>query len=295
MNKESESRIIIRTTIKIMVMNAFLAIMKIVVGIFGKSTALISDAVNSVSDILTNLVVMISGKFSHKGSDKDHPYGHEKYDSMVSVLLGFAILVTAFEIGKGAVNVLYNYFKYGTEITPPHFVALIAALLTVGMKEYMYHFTKSSALKAHSSSLRAQAMDHRSDELASFGAFVGIGGSILGYHFLEPIASLIICFFVAKVGFEIIKDGVSQVVDQSVDDTTIKEIENVIYSFQEVLRIDDLRTRQFGMKMYIDLEIELNRELTLWAAHEIAERVHDKIEQEIPNVLHCMIHVNPSK
>lgn len=291
----TESKIIVRTTIKIMILNAFLAVIKIFAGIFGKSSALISDSVNSISDIMTNVVVMVSGKFSHKGRDDDHPYGHEKYDALVSVLLGVAILITAFEIGKRAVIVLYDFIRYGTDIDEPKIIALVVALATIGIKEFMFHFTKSAAKKSHSSSLNAQAYDHRSDELASLGAFIGIGGSMLGLHFLEPVASLFITFFVARVGFNIIKEGIAQVVDQAADNETIEQIQSIIYSHKEVINIDEMRTRQFGMKLYVDLEIQVDRNLTLCQAHEIAEKIHDHVEESFDNVLHCMIHVNPSR
>lgn len=294
MKGTNEAKIIIRTTMKIIVLNVFLAVIKIFAGIFGKSSALISDAVNSISDIMTNIVVMISGKFSHKGSDEDHPYGHEKFDAMVSVLLGVAIIITAFEIGKRAVITLYDFIAYGTDIEQPALVALIVALATILIKEFMYHFTKRAAKKAHSSSLNAQALDHRSDELASFGAFVGISGSMLGLHFLEPVASLFITFFVARVGYNIIKEGIAQVVDQAANPEVIEEIKQIIYSHPEVLNIDEMRTRQFGMKLYVDLEIQVDRNLTLCEAHTIAEAIHEHVESEMENVLHCMIHVNPS-
>ncbi len=295
MNEKAESAIIVKTSIKIMVMNGFLAVIKVIAGILGNSMAIISDAINSISDVLTNIVVIISGKFSRKGMDRDHPYGHEKYESMVSMLLGVAIIVTAFEIGREAISVLYQYFALGTDITQPKLVALIVAGMTIVIKEFMFHFTKKNAKLSHSSALFAQALDHRSDELASFGALLGIGGSMLGYVFLEPIASLVICLFVGRIGFKIIKSGISQVVDESAPDEIVKEIKDIIRSNKEVLSIDELKTRQFGMKIYVDLEISLDEVLSLQDAHEIAERVHDQIEENMEDVIHCMIHVNPGK
>lgn len=293
MNNKLESDIIVKTSFKIMILNAFLAVIKIIAGILGNSMAIISDAVNSISDVLTNIVVVISGKFSRKGIDKDHPYGHEKYESMVAVLLGVAIVVTAFEIGREAVEALYNYFVNDVDITQPKLVALIVAAVTIIIKEFMFHFTKRNAKKAKSSALFAQALDHRSDELASFGALLGIGGAMLGYVYFEPIASLIICLFVARIGFKIIKSGISQVVDESADEDTIKQIREIILKHEEVIAIDELRTRQFGMKLYVDLEICLDGKLSLTKAHEIAELIHEEVEFQNEEVIHCMIHVNP--
>lgn len=294
MQENYESKIITMTSIKIMIFNGFLAVIKILAGIFGNSTAMISDAVNSISDVMTNLVVMISGKFSHKGEDKDHPYGHEKFDSMVSVLLGVAIIITAFEIGKAAVTILYDYFWNQVPIEAPGYIALIVAVSTILIKEYMFHFTRKSAKKASSPSLFAQAMDHRSDQLASLGAVIGISGSILGIEFFEPMASLVICLFVFRVGFNIIKTGISQVVDQAADDETVQKIRDIVEKHEIVIQIDELRTRQFGMKVYVDMEIQVSKQMSLVSAHEIAEHLHDEIEAQIPEVIHCMIHVNPS-
>ncbi|MBU1145048.1 MAG: cation diffusion facilitator family transporter [Firmicutes bacterium] len=293
MQDKLEAEIIVKTSIWIMLLNGFLAVIKIIAGVLGNSTAMISDAVNSISDVLTNLVVMISGKFSRKGIDDSHPYGHEKFDSMVSVLLGVAIIITAFEIGKAAVIIIYNYAVYGDEITPPKLIALIVAISTIVIKEGMYRFTKINAKKSRSSSLNAQALDHRSDELASFGAVIGIGGSMLGVAFLEPVASIVICFFVLRVGFQIIKVGFSQVVDQSADEEIILQIKKIVLDNPQVKGLDDLKTRMFGMKLYVDLEISVDQSLSILEAHKIADMIHDQIEELVPDVKHCMIHVNP--
>jgi len=293
MIQETEGRIITRTSIVIMIWNVFLAVIKLLAGILGKSSAMISDAVNSISDISTNVVVMISGRFSHKGRDDDHPYGHEKFDSMVSILLGVAIIITAFEIGKAAVLLLWGYFFQNQSIAPPHYIALFVAVATIVIKEFLYHYTKRNAKRAASPSLDAQAIDHRGDEIASAGAFIGIGGSILGIAFMEPIASLVICGFVMRLGIRVIMTGISQVVDQSAQQKTIDDIVAIVLSHEEIQKLDVCRTRQFGMKIYVDLEIQVNPNLPLFEAHEIGERLHDEIEEKIPDVIHCMIHINP--
>ncbi|MDD3477728.1 MAG: cation diffusion facilitator family transporter [Candidatus Izemoplasmatales bacterium] len=294
MNLEQESKTIVKTSIVIMVWNAFLAVIKLFAAIFGKSGAMLSDAINSLSDILTNIVVMISGKWSKKGIDKDHPYGHEKFDSMVSVLLGVAIIITAFEIAKAAATTLYEYLFQNGTIETPHYLALVVAIATIMVKEVLYHYTKRNAKKARSQALAAQAMDHRGDEIASFGAFIGIGGTIFfQWSFLEPAASIFISLFVARLGFKIVKEGIAQVVDQAAPDEIQTEIRAIVAKHPEVCRIDELKTRMFGMKLYVDLEIRLKGTMTLRESHAIAEKVHDDIENTLPDVLHCMIHVNP--
>lgn len=293
MNEKLEEKIIVKTSFMIMVWNIILSILKVFAGIVGRSSAMISDAINSISDVLTNLVVMISGKFSRKAKDDEHPYGHEKLDSMVSILLGVAIIITAFEIGKAAFTKIIGIINQTAIPEPPTYVALIAALLTILVKEGLFHYTKKNALKAHSSALNAQAYDHRSDQLASFGAVIGITGALLGVIILEPIASVVICLFILRVGFKIITEGFGQVVDKSCDKESIEKIITIVKSNPEVKRLDDLKTRMFGMKMYVDIEIAVDRKLSLLEAHKIAEDLHDLIEAEMPEVKHCMIHVNP--
>jgi cation diffusion facilitator family transporter len=290
---EKERRIISRTSAATVVLNALLAVMKIVTGILGKSTALISDAINSTSDVLTTVAVWISGRFSRKDKDDDHPYGHEKYESMVSVFLGFALMLTAFEIAKTAGSSLVGYWFRGEAIEAPNVIALIAAGMTIVIKALMAHFTKKNAVKASSPALKAMAMDHMSDQIAALGVVIGVGGGMLGIAFLEPIASLFICVLIVKMAFGIIKIGFAQVVDQAADEASREQILKIAEGFEGVVRIDDIKTRMFGMRMFVDMEIAVDHTLQMTAAHDIAQRLHDAIEAAIPDVKHCMIHVNP--
>ncbi len=293
MNIKEEERIIKNNTLMTMIINAFLAVMKMLAGIFGKSSVLISDAVNSIGDIATNIVVYISAIFSRKERDKDHPYGHEKYDSIISIFLGVAIIITAFEVGREAVIKLYDFFVYGTAIDTPKWFALAAAALTILIKEFLFQKTKRDAKKAHSGALLAQAWDHRSDTIASFGAIVGITGVMLGASYLDPIASLLIAFFILRLGYRIVASGVGQVVDKSADPITEQTIKDIVVKYPEIQSLDVIKTRMFGMKIYVDLEISMDFQLSLEKSHSVAQRLHDEIEEAIPEVLHCMIHCNP--
>jgi cation diffusion facilitator family transporter len=290
-----EQKIIVKVSFWTIVLNALLAVMKIITGIIGKSSAILSDAVNSISDVASALVVMITGRLSRKEKDKDHPYGHEKYESLISVFLGFALLITAFEIGKAGVETIYAYFVNGTPIVVPNYVALIAAVMTIVVKEGMYLFTRRNAKKAQSPALFAMSLDHRSDEFASFGAILGIGGAMLGLSVLEPIASIVICLFIVRLGFKIIGVGVSQVIDQAADEVTVARIKEITAAQPGIKHLDDLKTRMFGMRLFVDMEIAVSPKLTILEAHHISHLLHDEIEAKIPNVKHCMIHVNPYK
>jgi cation diffusion facilitator family transporter len=291
---KKEAMIIKKTTIWTMILNLFLMIMKITAGIIGRSTAIISDALNSAGDVGTAFVVMLAGKYSRKERDEEHPYGHEKFESMVSVFLGLALIVSAFEIGKAAVMNIYGFAFEGLSLEKPTIVALIAAIMTIFIKELMYHFTKRNAKVANSPSLSAMAWDHRSDQFSALGVVVGVGGAMLGIAVLEPIASVLICFMILFLGIRIIKVGISQVVDQATDPLTLEDIRKLVLDEPGVESLDDLKTRIFGAKLFVDLEIGIRSDLSVQEAHDIAQKLHDTIEEKIPNVKHCMVHVNPS-
>ncbi|MBI9009136.1 MAG: cation transporter [Tenericutes bacterium] len=293
MDLKQEEGIIKKNTLLTMLVNGLLAIMKILAGIFGRSSVLITDAINSLGDILTNIVVYISAIFSKKEEDSDHPYGHEKIDSIISIFLGVVIIVTAFEVGKIAVVKLYDFFVNGVTIPNPEWYALAAALLTIVVKELLFRKTIKDAVKAKSSALTAQAWDHRSDTVASFGASIGILGAMFGLAYLDPIASILISIFILRLGIKIIFTGVNQVVDKAADPMIIEHILEIIEKYEEVRSVDEIKTRMFGLKIYVDLEIGLDANLLLEKSHQIAEKIHDDVEKSIPGVLHCMIHVNP--
>ncbi|PKK94430.1 MAG: hypothetical protein CVV60_06465 [Tenericutes bacterium HGW-Tenericutes-5] len=293
--KKVEEKIIKKNTILTIFANAFLAIIKLLGGIIGKSSVLITDAINSISDIATNLIVFVSAKFSKKERDETHPYGHDKFDSMISIFLGFALIVTAFEVGKNAAFKLYDVIFNNLVIVVPAWYTIVVVGITLIVKEFLYRKTKVDAKKASSQALMAQAWDHRSDTLTSLGALVGILGAIFGWGFLDPLASLFIVFFILKLGFLIIKTGVSQVVDESADNEQVNRIRKIVLENKNVIKIDEIKTRMFGVKYYVDLEVSLDKNLSLEEAHRIAETIHDDIEDRISDVIHCMIHVNPSE
>jgi cation diffusion facilitator family transporter len=293
--KKQEEKIIKKNTILTIFANGFLAIIKLAGGILGNSSVLITDAINSISDIATNLVVFVSAKFSKREKDESHPYGHDKFDSMISIFLGVALILTAFEVGKNAFVKLYEVIFNDLVIAVPAWYTILIVFITLIIKEFLYRKTKIDAKKANSQALLAQAWDHRSDTLTSIGALIGILGAIFNFGFLDPIASLFILFFILKLAIKVIKTGVSQVVDESADDEQIQAIKKVVKSNNNVISIDEIKTRMFGVKYYVDLEISLDKNLSLEEAHLIAEAVHDEIEDKLSGVIHCMIHVNPGK
>jgi len=271
--------------------NILLSGFKFIAGIIGSSSAMISDAVHSLSDVLSTIIVIIGIKFSNRESDKTHQYGHERFESIATLFLSFILLVTALTIGyNGILKILKGI---NGNIKVPTMIALIASIISIITKEWMYQFTKNVATKVNSSALLADAWHHRSDALSSIGSLIGITFSILGFPILDKIASLIICLFIFKVGYDILKDSIEKLVDKSCDEKLINEMRDLILKTDGVLNLDLIKTRLFGTKIFVDVEISADKNLTLEMSHKIAHNIHDKIEENFKSVKHCMVHVNP--
>lgn len=275
------------------IVNLFLSVIKLLAGVISNSTAMISDAVHSASDVFSTVIVIIGFSLSSKKADKEHPYGHERMECVASIILAVILALTGLEIGKTAVSPIIN----GTveNIKTPGILALAAAILSIIVKELMYRYTIFYAKKINSTSLKADAWHHRSDALSSIGAMIGIGGARLGYSIFEPIASLVICIFIIKAAYDIFKDAVDKMVDKSCDDETEQAMARVIEEEKEVEALVSLQTRMFGSRVYADVVIAVNGNISLTEAHEIAEKVHDDIESNFPSVKHCMVHIDPAE
>lgn len=273
--------------------NVILSVFKLFAGVFAHSGAMISDAVHSASDVFSTIVVIIGIKISSKKSDKEHPYGHERMECVAAIVLATILAVTGLGIGYTAVSKILSG-DYAN-LAVPGYLALAAAIISIAVKEGMYWYTRINAKKIDSSALMADAWHHRSDALSSVGALVGIAGARLGYPICDAIASLCICFFIAKAAYDIFKDAVDKMVDKACDEETESELKNCALAQEGVLGVDLLRTRVFGNKIYVDIEIRADGNETLREAHSIAERVHDSIEGEFAKVKHIMVHVNPAE
>ena len=271
--------------------NAVLSLFKLLAGVLAHSGAMISDAVHSASDVLSSIIVIIGVKLSVRAPDKEHPYGHERFECVAAIVLAVVLAVTGLLIGYKAFGSIEGR---GTQ-PMPGVLALVAAAVSIVVKEAMYWYTRFFGRRLNSASLMASAWDHRSDALSSVGALVGIAGARMGHPVMEPIASLVICLFILKAAYDIFRDAMSKMVDRAADAETEKSLTDCVLSEKEVRGIDRLRTREFGSRIYVDLEIRLDGSMTLYDAHAIAERVHDRIEREFPSVKHIMVHVNPDE
>jgi cation diffusion facilitator family transporter len=271
--------------------NVILSFFKLLAGLLAHSSAMVSDAIHSASDVFSTIIVLIGIALSAKESDKDHPYGHERMECVAAIVLAWVLCLTGVWIGIGALkNILSG--DYGS-LTVPGILALVAAGVSILAKETMFWYTKVNAQKIDSSALMADAWHHRSDALSSVGALVGIAGARLGYPVMDSVASLVIFCFIVKAAYDIFMDAIDKMVDHSCDEETEKEILDCIMKNDRVLQVDLLQTRIFGNKIYVDIEIGIDGNITLWEAHRIAEEVHDAIEAAFPKVKHVMVHQNP--
>ena len=271
--------------------NTLLSLFKLLAGVMAHSAAMISDAIHSASDVFSTIVVMIGVKISGKESDKEHPYGHERLECVAAIILATILVVTGLGIGWSALQkVIEDDFD---NLLIPGRLALVAAIISILVKEAMFWYTRAGAKKIDSGALMADAWHHRSDSLSSIGALIGIVGARLGFPVLDPVASLIICVFIEKAAYYIFKDAIDKMVDKACDEETEEEMRQCVLRQEGVLGIDLLQTRTFGNKIYVDVEICADGNISLNEAHSIAEAIHDTIEQEFPKVKHIMVHVNP--
>lgn len=290
LSDEKSKKIVMRVSGVTIAGNLVLSLLKLLAGILGHSGAMISDAVHSASDVFSTVVAVIGINISRKKSDKDHQYGHDRMECVAAIILAVILFATGIGIG---INGLEQIIKGVEGNKAPGLVALVAAVVSITTKEWMYWYTGGAARKINSGALMADAWHHRSDALSSVGAFIGILGARMGYPILDPIASVVICIFIGKAAYDIFKDAVDKMVDKSCDEKTIQKMREVIASQTGVENIDLLQTRLFGAKIYVDIEIAADKTLSLENAHEIAQRVHDAVEKNFPLVKHCMVHVNP--
>lgn len=272
--------------------NTVLSGFKFFAGITGNSSAMISDAIHSFSDVLTTLIAWIGVRISKKESDSAHPYGHERLECIASLLLGAVLMITGLGIGKVGLETILSG-RYET-IAIPSAIALVAAVISIVGKEAMYWYTRYYAKLIHSSAFLADAWHHRSDALSSIGSLIGIAGAMLGFPVLDSVASVVICLFILKVSYDILKDAVAKLLDTSCGADYEQTLRDYVADEKGVVCVDLLRSRMFGNKVYIDLEIQVDGDKSLREAHEIAEQVHTDVEHNFPDVKHIMIHVNPA-
>ncbi|MEF9991051.1 MAG: cation diffusion facilitator family transporter [Romboutsia sp.] len=269
--------------------NVILTIIKVLAGLFGRSSAMIADAMHSASDIISSIGVLIGNKVSKTPNDKEHNYGHEKAETLVSFLLSILLIFVSLKIGYSGFISLLNLDR----VQVPTIFPLIVSVISVAIKEYQYRITIKVANKINSPSLKADAWHHRSDALSSVAAFIGIGGSLLGFKALDPIASIAVGLFVAKVGYDILKDSTNELMDYSIDEDQEKQIKLIASETDGVINLGDLRTRKHGAMAYVDLTICVDKDIAVFEGHEIASNLEKCIIKNMKFVKGITIHVEP--
>ena len=286
---KNNEKIAIKVSVISIILNCLLTLIKFISGVISKSSAMISDSVHSLSDVLSTFVVIIGVKISNKKADSDHPYGHERIECVSAIILSGMLFIIGALIGINGIRNVTN----SSNLVMPGVLALIASIISIILKEAMYQYTIRVSKKINSAALKADAWHHRSDALSSIGSFIGILGSRLGFKIFDPLASVIISLCIIKVSIDIFKDAIDKMVDKSCDKEVIDKVISVIEKNESVKNIDDIKTRQFGNKAYVDVEISVDENLLLKDAHKVAEEIHNSVENEINIVKHCMVHVNP--
>lgn len=273
--------------------NIVLAVSKISIGVVAHSAALLNDGVNNAGDVISSVIASVGIAAAGKDSDAEHQYGHERLESVAAILLSGIIMVVGLGLLVDGVSSIIKKSYLNRPI--PGVLAVIAAIISIVVKEIMFLYTRWAAKKTESSALLASSWDSQSDVLATTGGLVGIVFARMGYPIADSIAAIIIALFILRVGVQIFRDGADQMVDRACQDETVQQIRTVILDQEGVRGLDLLRTRTFGSRCYVDVEISADGLQSLVDAHSIAERVHHAIEKNFPQVKHCMVHVNPSK
>lgn len=286
---EQHTSIAVHVSLVTIVINVILSAFKLFAGIFAHSGAMISDAVHSASDVLTTLIVILGVKLAGKAADAEHPFGHERMECVAALVLALILGGTGVGIGIAGIRNITNQ----EALAVPGVLALVAAVVSIVVKEAMYWYTRAAAKKINSGALMADAWHHRSDALSSIGSFAGIFGARLGLPVLDPIASLVICLFILKAAYDIVKDALGKMTDRAAAPELAEEMGAAILGQEGVLGVDRLNTRLFGDRIYVEVEIRADGALPLNTTHATAQSVHDVLEERFPQVKHCMVHVNP--
>ena len=275
--------------------NVILLLFKFVAGIVGHSAAMVADAVHSLSDFVTDIIVLVFVHISGKPEDKDHEYGHGKYETLAMTIIGAALLLVAVGIVYSGLTKILVWFQGGV-LKAPGMLALWAALLSVVLKEAVYHYSMAEARKLNSQAVEANAWHHRSDALSSIGTAIGIGGAIfLGQRWavLDPIASIIVGIFIIKVSVDLLRNGIGDLMEHSLPDDVEDEILRLAASVPGVVEPHELRTRRIGNHYAIELHILMDGNITLCEAHDKASEVEDILRAHYGPETHIAVHVEP--
>ena len=267
--------------------NLLLSIIKLIGGIIGNSAALVADAVHSISDLLTDVIVLITLKIGQKPKDDNHPYGHGKVESLGTTAIGFFVI----SAGLGLAYEAWDIIQSGAPRSPELLAAGIA-LISIFIKEWLFRYTRSVGKKSSSSILLANAWHHRSDAISSIAALIGIIGSMAGFPVLDPIAAAMVSFMIIKVGYELTLGGFRDLMDTALNEKDTQKLQTTIDDISGVIKSHDLRTRKIGEGILMDVHIQVDSDLTVTEGHEVGERVRRQLIKNYPNTQDVLVHVD---
>lgn len=295
--KSSREKGIYKVTIVGSIVNFLLLVFKFFAGIAGHSAAMLADAVHSLSDFITDIVVIVFVRIAGKPEDKGHDYGHGKYETLATAIIGLLLLCVGFGIFWNGASSIYTFLR-GGQLESPGVVALVAALVSIVSKEILYQYTVIQGKKLNSQAVIANAWHHRSDALSSIGTAIGIGGAILlGDHWrvLDPVAAVVVSFFIMKVSVRLLIPCVDELLEKSLPEDVEKEIEQTVLSSPGVSQPHHLRTRRIGNYYAIELHVRMDGKITLEEAHSTATAIENKLKEMFGKGTHVGIHVEPTK
>lgn len=287
-----------RVTLLGSVVNLLLLVFKFVAGVLGHSAAMIADAVHSLSDFVTDLIVIVFVNISSKPEDADHAYGHGKYETLASCIIGLALIVVGVMMGYNATVKIVDVVRNGTELASPGIIALAAAVFSIVLKEWMFRITRKVAREVDSPAVEANAWHHRSDALSSVGTAIGIGGAVLlgsKWAVLDPIAALVVSVFIVVQAAKILSDAIGQLMEKSLPRDVEQRICEIVYEEEGTSDIHHLRTRKIGSQISIELHVRMNGSLTLREVHGKSIAIEKRLRAAFGDSTYINLHVEPLK
>lgn len=286
---QDSSRAAQRVTLVGALINVVLAILKIIVGTLGHSAALVADGVHSLSDLASDVIVLLATKHGRQPADEEHPYGHARIETVATVVLGSMLALVAIGIGWDATN---RMLHQDTLVAPGMLVILVATLSLIS-KEWLYQYTMRIAKKIHSRILEANAWHHRSDAISSFFVLLGVAGAMAGFPILDALAAFIVALMIGQISWGLVSSSIKELVDTAVDEETQKQIRSLITQTDGVLNLHMLRTRLMGADILVDAHLQVNPRLSVSEGHHIAENVGGRLISQLENVQDVTIHIDP--
>ena len=286
-----------RVTIAGSIINILLLAFKFAAGILGHSAAMIADAIHSLTDFVTDAIVLIFVRLGSKPTDHDHDYGHGKYETLASAIIGVSLLVVGMMICYSGVTKTYHAMC-GEPLQQPGFIALVAAVASIVLKEWAYRFTVRVGRRCHSEAVVANAWHHRSDALSSVGTTVGIGGAIIlgeKWAVLDPLTAIVVSFFIMKAAWSVLSKAVGELTDGSLPKETEDEIEKIVSEDKDVSVVHNLCTRRIGNRIAIEMHVRMPGETSLYEAHHHATEIEKRLKQRFGADTHISIHLEPVK